>query len=119
MWWVQILAGNRKNYVTKLVVSSDGICKYLPYIIYVLVCVRLLFWFVLIVLQHCGKPSTCTEQLNTGANLCAIFIYYWFFVSYCSTSAVLHSNLFGYTCTGCGIKKQPLRKMQFLGNHVI
>jgi len=52
----------RKNYkIIIFVMSSDGICKYLSHVIrsYVLACVRLLFRFVLVKLQHCGKPITC------------------------------------------------------------
>ena len=41
--------------------NVDGICKQLPFITrsYVLVCVRLLLQFVLVELQHCGKPIAC------------------------------------------------------------
>jgi len=37
------------------------------------VCVRLLFWFVLIILRHCGKPIALVQQLNDRDNLCVLY----------------------------------------------
>ena len=44
-------------------------------------CVRLLFWFVLVKLQHCVN-LVLVYSSSTRANLCVMFSCYWLFVSY-------------------------------------